>query len=131
MTNLYLILLILTLLLLIVIAAKIFTGVKVGGEPETGIKYRLDNFSNEILRIEVSVKTEISTNRTETNETLRNVRIELSSSLKSFEDKLSALTSTIDNKLVLFNESIISSSKGNKGCIRILYFRLLKITCRF
>jgi DNA recombination protein RmuC len=118
MTNIYLILLILILLSLIVIALKIFTGVKVDGDPEAAIKYKLDNFSTEILRIEASVKTEISTNRTETNETLRNVRIELSSSLKSFEEKLSALTSTIDSKLLFFNESIISSSKDNRTEIK-------------
>lgn len=78
------------------------------------IRYQIQQVSSEIQRIENSVKTEIATNRTETNESGKNTRLELAHSLKSFSDQINTLRETIDSKLGFFSESYNTISKENR-----------------
>jgi len=92
------------------------------------LKYKIDDFPKEIGRIEVSVKSEIATNRAETNESSKTVREELSNSLKvfgelisgsiketselqktqleTFSTNLNTLTKSVEEKLNTLTESI-------------------------
>lgn len=109
------ILLAITIILLIIVLIKSFTknnndekldsiNTKLDAIANNNI-IKFDVVSNEIKRIEESVKKEISLNRIETNNQSLRARQELAASLQSFEEKLNHLTETIDKKLSAFSDS--------------------------
>ncbi len=79
---------------------------------------KLNSLSNDIQRIEESVKKEISLNRIETNNQSLRARQELAASLQSFEEKLNHLTNTIDKKLTAFSDSNNNNTKETRTEIK-------------
>lgn len=78
------------IILLVVIIFFAYNIYKNRGIVNSGnLKNELDNLSKEVGRIEASVRNEISTNRSETNEVSRNTREELGNSLKAFGELIS------------------------------------------
>lgn len=92
-------------LILVLLIINLILLFKSSGNTNEGLTYKMDALNAEMQRIETSVKTEIAFNRKETFENASMARRELSSSLISFEEKLSHLTNTIDHKLTAFSEA--------------------------
>src|SRR5690242_2334098 len=96
----YLIILVLIVVaLLLLIFTLVFTyraSVSKNEEHLTDIRYKVEGLQGGINRMEGSVKSEIATNRMETNQAAKDARAELGQSLKSFEEKLNTLTSAIE-----------------------------------
>lgn len=84
----------------------------------TAVKYKAESLSTEISRIEAAVKNEIAGNRSEAGEAARHARAELSGSLRSFEEKLDALTTAIESRLKSFDESNLINAKDNRKEIK-------------
>ncbi|MCW3114004.1 MAG: rmuC [Segetibacter sp.] len=110
----HLLLAIITILLII----TLIVSWKANNNKDSGIGYKLDSLHSDLQRIEISVKTEIASNRKETFEHAALARRELSSSLFSFEEKLNHLTSTIDHKLTAFSETNTTNSKETRAEIK-------------
>ena len=104
------------LIVVLVFAYKAANVSSAGNQSE--IKYKIESLIAEIGRIETSVKSEISTNRTEGNEIAKSTRHELSESLKNFEDKLNNLTIALESKLTQANETNDNNSKDNRKEIK-------------
>jgi DNA recombination protein RmuC len=106
------------ILLAIIIALILWFNLKADKSIEdktlTDIKYRIDNLSAEVTRIEASVKNEISTNRNEFQKASKDTRSELSDTLRSFEGKLNNLTTTIENRLKEFNDSNTNDTRETR-----------------
>jgi DNA recombination protein RmuC len=110
----HLLLAIITILLII----TLIVSWKANNNKDSGIGYKLDSLHSDLQRIEISVKTEIASNRKETFEHAALARRELSSSLFSFEEKLNHLTNTIDHKLTAFSETNTTNSKETRAEIK-------------
>jgi len=84
------------------------------------VLYKKSNSSlqTELSRIESSVKAEFVTNRRETLEGARTGREELAHSFQSFETKLSALISTVDQKLKEATDSNNVNASTNRSEIK-------------
>ena len=87
------ILLAVAILLLIIIIVRLSgtTGAKETSQ-FTDIRYKIDGMVNEVNRIEATVKSEISINRTEANTVNRDTRAELTRALQAFGEQLSGIT---------------------------------------
>jgi len=72
------------------------------------------SLSKDVERIEMAVKQEVSSNRLEASENDRRARIELSNSLKSFEEKLALLTRAMEGKLMELNKLFAEGTKDNR-----------------
>lgn len=76
------------LLIIIIIRLSGTTGAKETSQL-TDIRYKVDGVTNEVNRIEATVKSEISINRAEANTVNRDTRAELASALHTFGEQLS------------------------------------------
>jgi DNA recombination protein RmuC len=106
---------ILIVVILLVILYLVYKGS--GSENDVVFKnfeLKIAGLSGEIVRIESSIKNEFLTNRIENSESLKNTRLELSASLKSFQESLGKLTLTIESQLKEFNISNTVNSKETR-----------------
>lgn len=118
MTLIYILLSIITLVLIatLMFARKAANNNAVGNLNE--LKFKIEGVISEIARIETSVKNEIATNRMEGVETAKSSRTELANSLKSFEEKLNALTTTVDLKLKESNDTSANNARDMRKEIK-------------
>ncbi|GAA4302845.1 DNA recombination protein RmuC [Compostibacter hankyongensis] len=99
MEPLLIILLLVILALLGVTAFFAYRAAAGKGDHLTGIKYKVENLSAELFRMESAVKGELVTNRAETGEAMRASRQELSALLTSFEDRVGRMRETLERKM--------------------------------
>lgn len=71
---------------------------KRAAQPADELKFRLEQLTSEINRIESSIKNEFSINRGELGNSQKSLREELSRELKSFSTNLTALTRSIEER---------------------------------
>ena len=93
-------------------------GAQSDGAQINELGFKLNNLSSEISRIEAAVKAEIATNRQEVSATGKDTREELMSNLnnltKAFEEKFTALTTSVESKLSKFDENNSTHSRENR-----------------
>jgi DNA recombination protein RmuC len=102
----------LAILLLVSTLAMVFAWKAMAARNNTdwmAIKYKLDNVTGEIARIEAAVKQEMVTNRQENGDNTQRLRAELAASLKNFGELINQTTTNAnavqkDNFLALLNK---------------------------
>ena len=94
MNPVYILFVVVILLLLILIVLAYRATQNKSQEFFTGLQYKVDSLMREISRIEMSVKSEIASNRNETTKTAREAREEMSNYLKAFGDLISHSATT-------------------------------------
>ena len=92
------------LLICVWILSKLF---KQGGTGEAAeLRYALESYKGEFLRLDTNIKNEFSNNRSESSQSLKGLREEMTTSLKSFgnviSDSLKNINDVQQNQLASF-----------------------------
>ena len=111
-TILILILLIIAIIILLIVLRK-------KNAPDNNeLAGKINILREDINRIESSVKSEFGTNRLEAGAGASQAREEAMKSFQSFESKLNALTTALENKLTAANEGNSLNAKENRAEIK-------------
>lgn len=112
----YLIAIIVLLILNLVLSYR--AGMSKQSNDLTAIRYKIENLSAEIARIEASVKTEIATNRREAGDAGKNMREELGLSVQGFGEQLSKAVRDLGflqkSQLETFSTNLHTLTKTNE-----------------
>ena len=124
MTTVYVLLCVIILILIVILLFSYRAFASKENKELPDIRNKLSAINSDVLRIESSVKNEIITNRAESSTVAKNTRDELSSSLKTFGEVVSAsinnTTQLQKNQLEIFATNLVALTKSVEEKLQIL-----------